>query len=474
MRADEAFAALLAASESPSLSRPSHPFGLGGSLSRPSDGMSFSDLMASGSGSLPVAATTLPAGLGAAPAFGGGGGFGRGGPSFEDPFAFAPPSPGSRHIMDMEHALRAESTARRPRDDRDRDSGPFGSARAPPFGGPSHYEPAARTLRGFEAKPFPSFDGGEHAPFPRSDTLDFDDLGSLTATPAAPAASLFGGPGGASSLTAPPSSSSLPTFPASTGWGMPAAKAAPYGGLPGFPTSTPGGVGGGVAPPGAYKFSGGYVPSGGPGAVPVPVSSSTAPSSSSSSSKSKKRPSHRALASSDSGSLLLECGRSTRNRRWVGLHVTSASALSGGAGGAKLATLLRSRRDPCLPGIVLPFEYEAPPGEWVHLAFVATRNEVTLFVNGGKVGAHPVRMQLPMNALGCRRAGLKGDLQEVRRVLCACMGGLVFGRSFAGDIVAVVVVVIAPVVVVVALVVDCLFVCSRRRRRRRCRRCCVL
>jgi hypothetical protein len=31
----------------------------------------------------------------------------------------------------------------------------------------------------------------------------------------------------------------------------------------------------------------------------------------------KKSPSHRVLAASESGSLLLECGRSARNPRWV-------------------------------------------------------------------------------------------------------------------------------------------------------------
>jgi hypothetical protein len=57
---------------------------------------------------------------------------------------------------------------------------------------------------------------------------------------------------------------------------------------------------------------------------------------------------------------------------------------------------------------------QAPPGVWTHLAFVATRTGVTLYANGVTVGTHGVRMPLPMTSLGDRRAGFKGDMQEVR------------------------------------------------------------
>jgi hypothetical protein len=72
--------------------------------------------------------------------------------------------------------------------------------------------------------------------------------------------------------------------------------------------------------------------------------------------------------------------------------------------------------DPALPGLVLPFEYEAPSGEWTHLAFVASASTVSLYANGELVGAHSVRMSLPMQTIGAYRAAFKGDLQEVRAV----------------------------------------------------------
>jgi hypothetical protein len=57
---------------------------------------------------------------------------------------------------------------------------------------------------------------------------------------------------------------------------------------------------------------------------------------------------------------------------------------------------------------------------WTHLAFVATRSSVTLYANGVAVGSHTVRMNLPMASLGDKRAGFRGDLQEVRGTL-SCM-----------------------------------------------------
>ncbi len=54
---------------------------------------------------------------------------------------------------------------------------------------------------------------------------------------------------------------------------------------------------------------------------------------------------------------------------------------------------------------------------WTHLAFVATRSSVTLYANGVAVGSHTVRMNLPMASLGDKRAGFRGDLQEVRGTL---------------------------------------------------------
>jgi hypothetical protein len=62
---------------------------------------------------------------------------------------------------------------------------------------------------------------------------------------------------------------------------------------------------------------------------------------------------------------------------------------------------------------------------WTHLAFVATRSCVTLYANGVTVGSHTVRMNLPMASLGDKRAGFRGDLQEVRGTLF-CMFCSVF------------------------------------------------
>ena len=114
----------------------------------------------------------------------------------------------------------------------------------------------------------------------------------------------------------------------------------------------------------------------------------------------KRKPSHKCLASSMNNALLLECGRCAKNHKWVGLYVNDGSTRSA---------------DPYLPANVLPFEYEAPVGEWTHLAFVATQSTVTLIANGKEIGSHNIRMHLPMSLIGAKTSGLKGDLQEVTR-----------------------------------------------------------
>jgi len=114
--------------------------------------------------------------------------------------------------------------------------------------------------------------------------------------------------------------------------------------------------------------------------------------------KKPKKASHKVLASSHGGGFLLECGRLAKNHKWVGLHLADGSR----------------GLDPFLAGTVLPYDYEAPVGEWTHLAFVATSAGVTLLANGVEVGCHKVKMSLPMSCIGAKVAGFSGELQEVR------------------------------------------------------------
>ncbi len=61
------------------------------------------------------------------------------------------------------------------------------------------------------------------------------------------------------------------------------------------------------------------------------------------------------------------------------------------------------------------FEYSAPVGAWVHLAYVATRKSVLLYANGAMVGSVDLLVPLSVGSLGTTEDGsLVGLLDEVR------------------------------------------------------------
>ncbi len=68
------------------------------------------------------------------------------------------------------------------------------------------------------------------------------------------------------------------------------------------------------------------------------------------------------------------------------------------------------------------FNYVAPEGKWIHLAFVGTAVDTSLYVNGEIVGKQPSSISLPMATFGSPREFLNADLDAVhifRRALDA-------------------------------------------------------
>lgn len=151
--------------------------------------------------------------------------------------------------------------------------------------------------------------------------------------------------------------------------------------------------------------------------------------------------------SSDGFSLLLECGGACKDdKRSVGIRLPPGVSLlapptgSGtrGRGKAKGERRRAARRKPTgqehsLPGgakmvqsaqgEIVSFGYEAPPSQWVHLAFVFNGKSISLAVNGRRKGAartHTVnianrmKLALPMAEIGSRVSAMRADLMEVR------------------------------------------------------------
>lgn len=60
------------------------------------------------------------------------------------------------------------------------------------------------------------------------------------------------------------------------------------------------------------------------------------------------------------------------------------------------------------------FDYTAPQDQWVHLAFVATASNTTLYANGIAVDVIPASVALPLESLGsATRDPLKGEVDEL-------------------------------------------------------------
>ncbi len=59
------------------------------------------------------------------------------------------------------------------------------------------------------------------------------------------------------------------------------------------------------------------------------------------------------------------------------------------------------------------FDYTAPLGEWVHLAFVATAAGTTLYVNGRQQDTVDAVIDLPMHSIGANRRMARADLDEL-------------------------------------------------------------
>lgn len=59
------------------------------------------------------------------------------------------------------------------------------------------------------------------------------------------------------------------------------------------------------------------------------------------------------------------------------------------------------------------FDATLPVGEWVHLTWVATEGETTLYVDGDKVDRIAASVPLPLRSIGTESTSLRGDLDEL-------------------------------------------------------------
>lgn len=60
------------------------------------------------------------------------------------------------------------------------------------------------------------------------------------------------------------------------------------------------------------------------------------------------------------------------------------------------------------------FDFALSEEEWTHVAFVYSREEVKLYVNGKEAGRIPATMRLPLRTIGSRRRGPRADVTDLR------------------------------------------------------------